>query len=101
MGPLYHEIGADRPAAGVSTRTDSGIQHVFVARVSKEGYARNIYIACTKLTSHIYTYDRDPCSFLGIPTLRWSLSGETLDRGGRRSTPITFSVRGLNNRIFA
>src|SRR6266699_3196224 len=41
--------------------TDSGFQQVFVARVSEEGRARDLYIACTKPTSHIYTYDMDTC----------------------------------------
>ena len=39
-------------------------------------------------------------SFPGIPTLWWSFSGETLDRGPRRSTPVAFSVRGMNNGLF-
>ena len=39
-------------------------------------------------------------SFPSIPMLRWSLSGETLDRGTRRSTPVAFSVRGLTNGVF-
>jgi hypothetical protein len=42
-------------------------------------------------------------SFAGILMLRWSLSGETLDRGAgiRRSTPIAFSIRGLTNGLIS
>ena len=39
-------------------------------------------------------------SFLGIPTISGSFSGETLDRGTRRSTPVAFFVRGLTNGFF-
>jgi hypothetical protein len=39
-------------------------------------------------------------SFPGIPTVRWSLSDDTLDRGVQRSTPIAFSVQGLTNGLF-
>src|SRR4051812_34150716 len=39
--------------------------------------------------------------FRVIPTLRWSFTSETLDRGIRRSTPINFSVRGLTSGLFS
>jgi hypothetical protein len=51
--------------------------------------------------TYLYTYVRDNASFPGILTLRRSLSGETLDPEGRRSTPIDFFVRGLTNGLFA
>jgi hypothetical protein len=40
-------------------------------------------------------------SFPRIPTLWWSLSGETLDQWVWRSTPIAFFIRGLSNGLFA
>src|SRR3954470_17605023 len=59
-------------------------------------------------TCHLPTLHHTSTHMLGthagfrvIPTLRRSVTSETQDRGGgRRSTPIAFSVRGWTNGLF-
>jgi hypothetical protein len=61
LDPLYHEIGSGRPVAGVSTyrswiSASVNTPCMSVKKVMLETY---IYIECTNLSSHLYTYVRD------------------------------------------
>jgi hypothetical protein len=102
LGPLYHEIGSGSSVAGVSTYRSRILPSVnspcmFVKKAMPGTFRLHV-----PTFHHTYTHMLEThASFPGIPTLRWSLSGETLDRGIRRSTPISFSVRGLTNEIFS
>jgi hypothetical protein len=68
--------------------------------ICEEGHARDLRLHVPTF-HHTYTHMLGThASFLGFTMLRWSLSGETLDQGVRRSTPIAFSVQGLTNGSF-
>src|SRR5664279_4658311 len=71
-------------------------------RMSAKRVKPGTYICHLPTFHHTYTHMVGPhASFPVIPTLRWSFSGETLDRRPRRSTPIAFSLRGLIKGLFS
>jgi hypothetical protein len=83
FGSLYHEICSGIPVAGVSTYRSRILPSVKSPCVYEEGHTWVLHIACTNL-HHTYTHMLGThASFLGIPTLRWSLSSETLHRGAQ------------------
>jgi hypothetical protein len=102
LDPLYHEIGYGRPVAGVSTyrsRISASVNSpCFSVKKPMPGTFRlHVPTLHNTYTHMLGTH----ASFIGFTMLRWSLSGETLNPGVRRSTPIAFSVRGLTNGPFA
>jgi hypothetical protein len=100
LGPFYHEIGSGRPVAGVSlyrSRISASVNSPCMC-VTKTMPGTIILHVPTFYHSYTHILGTN-ASFLGIQVLQWSLSGEILT-GGRRSTPIAFSVRGLTNRFF-
>jgi hypothetical protein len=59
--------------------------------VYEEGHVRDLYILHVPTFHHTYTHMLGThASFLGFTMLRWSLSGETLDRGGPEIYPYSF-----------
>jgi hypothetical protein len=63
LGLLYHEIGSGRSVAGVSMYRSwiSVSVNTPCMSVKKAMPGTYIYIACTNLLSHLYTYVRDTC----------------------------------------
>jgi hypothetical protein len=99
LGPLYHEIGSGRPVAVVSMYR-SRIYQVLIAHVCEVGHAQDLYIAFTNLPSHLYIYVRDTCKFSRDSVAPMVFIRRNPRLGGRRSTPIAFSVRGLTKDFF-
>jgi hypothetical protein len=98
LGILYHKICSVWAVAGVSTYR-SWIWPSANPCMQKSSMPCTCKVSQTihhTGTHMLGTY----ASFLAIPTLRWSVSWESLGWGPRRSTPITFSVRGFTNGIF-
>src|SRR3954466_15432479 len=68
-------------------------------------YVKNVrhmtYMCHLQTLNHTYKHNLAPhAGFPMIPALRRSFTPKTLDRGGRRSTLIAFSVRGWTNGLF-
>ena len=99
LGLLYHKIGCGWPVPGVFHIQIQNFTKCLPisAKSVKPGTCKvspTLHQTCTHmLGTH--------ASFPAIPMLRWSVCGETLDRGPRRSTPIAFSVRGFTNIVLA
>jgi hypothetical protein len=102
LGPLYHEIGSGRPVARVSTYRSRILPSINSPCMSVKNVMPGTFILHVPTFHHTYTHMLGThASFPVIPTLRWSLSGETLYRGVQRSTPLASYVRGLTNGLFA
>jgi hypothetical protein len=102
LGPLYDEIGSDGPVARVSTYRSRILPSVNSPCMSVKNVMPETFRWHVPTFHHTYTHMLGThASIPGIPTLRWSLSGETLDRGVQRFTPLASYVRGLTNRLFA
>jgi hypothetical protein len=82
LGPLYHEIGSGRPVAGPSTYRSRILESVNSPCMSvKKAMPRTFRLhvpTCHHTCTHMLGTH---ASFLRLMMLRWSLSGETLDRG--------------------
>jgi hypothetical protein len=87
LGPLYHEIGSGRPIAEFP-RIDPQFRQGLTAHVCEADNVRDLYILHVPTFHHTYTHILGTmhASFLGFTILRWSLSGETLDRRNPSST---------------